>query len=142
MSSSGAKLREVGTTNKTRATDYESVIGEETAALMKVHSSNYVICGFTESASISELVSIGKKNRVPVIDDVGSGALVDFSKYGSNESKGTSVIELVKLLIFDDLSSVIYLVTGQLNHHQLLIQIQSYTMIRQKLKIGQHYTRR
>lgn len=82
MSSSGATLREVGTTNKTRASDYSEAINESTGALMKVHTSNYIVCGFTESASISELVAIGRRNRLPVIDDVGSGALIDFSKYG------------------------------------------------------------
>ncbi len=82
MSASGAVLKEVGTTNKTRVSDYENAIHEETGALMKVHTSNYVVCGFTEAASIDELVALGKKTDVPVIDDVGSGALIDFSKYG------------------------------------------------------------
>lgn len=85
MSSSGATLKEVGTTNKTRAGDYESAVGEQTAALMKVHTSNYIVCGFTEAASIEELVSIGRRKDVCVIDDVGSGALIDFSKYGLND---------------------------------------------------------
>ncbi|MEE2641451.1 MAG: L-seryl-tRNA(Sec) selenium transferase [Planctomycetota bacterium] len=82
MSASGATLREVGTTNKTRAGDYQAAIHEQTAALMKVHTSNYVVCGFTEAATIEELVAVGRQHDVPVIDDVGSGALVDFSKYG------------------------------------------------------------
>ncbi|MEC9092600.1 MAG: L-seryl-tRNA(Sec) selenium transferase [Planctomycetota bacterium] len=85
MSSSGAILKEVGTTNKTNAVDYDLAVGQETAALMKVHSSNYVICGFTESASVSELALIGQQKGIPVIDDVGSGALIDFSKYGLND---------------------------------------------------------
>lgn len=82
MTSSGAQLKEVGTTNKTRAGDYEKAIGEETGALMKVHTSNYIVCGFTEAASITELVGLGRRHGIPVIDDVGSGALLDFSKYG------------------------------------------------------------
>lgn len=82
MSASGAVLKEVGTTNKTRVSDYEQAIHEGTGALMKVHTSNYIVCGFTEAASIDELVALGKKKNVPVIDDVGSGALIDFSKYG------------------------------------------------------------
>ncbi|MDB4755780.1 L-seryl-tRNA(Sec) selenium transferase [Mariniblastus sp.] len=82
MTASGSRLKEVGTTNKTRISDYEQAIGDETAALMKVHTSNYLVCGFTESTGIQELVALGKKRNLPVIDDVGSGALVDFSKYG------------------------------------------------------------
>ncbi len=82
MSVSGAILREVGTTNKTRIGDYEQAIGEQTAALMRVHTSNYVIRGFTQEASLAELIALGRERGIPVIDDIGSGALVDFSKYG------------------------------------------------------------
>lgn len=82
MSVSGAILREVGTTNKTRIDDYAAAIGEETAALMRVHTSNYEIVGFTEKPSIEELVSLGRKHNRPVIDDIGSGAMVDFARYG------------------------------------------------------------
>jgi L-seryl-tRNA(Ser) seleniumtransferase len=82
MTVSGAILREVGTTNKTRVGDYEKAIGEQTAALMRVHTSNYVIKGFTEEASLDELVALGRKHGLPVIDDIGSGALIDFAKYG------------------------------------------------------------
>ena len=82
MASSGAVLREVGTTNKTRIGDYEKAINEDTAALMRVHTSNYVVMGFTESASLDEMIALGKKRDLPVIDDIGSGAMVDLSKYG------------------------------------------------------------
>lgn len=82
MTSSGAVLHEVGTTNKTRIGDYESALNEQTGALMKVHTSNYVVCGFTESTDISDLVGLGHRHSLPVIDDVGSGALIDFSRYG------------------------------------------------------------
>ncbi len=82
MSVSGAILREVGTTNKTRIGDYENAIDEDTAALMRVHTSNFVIHGFTQETSLEELVQLGRQHRLPVIDDIGSGALVDFSKYG------------------------------------------------------------
>lgn len=82
MTVSGAVLREVGTTNKTRISDYENAVHEETAALMRVHTSNYVIKGFTQEATLAELVSLGREKSLPVIDDIGSGALVDFSKYG------------------------------------------------------------
>jgi L-seryl-tRNA(Ser) seleniumtransferase len=82
MAQSGARLREVGTTNKTRISDYEQAINENTAALMRVHTSNYRIVGFTESPALDELVSLARRHHLPVIDDIGSGALFDFSKYG------------------------------------------------------------
>lgn len=82
MSASGAILKEVGTTNKTRAADYAAAIGERTGALLHVHTSNYVVTGFTESPQLHELIAIGRKHSLPVIDDIGSGALVDLRKYG------------------------------------------------------------
>ncbi len=82
MEQSGAILVDVGTTNKTHLSDYENSIGEDTAALMKVHTSNYRILGFTEAVSLEELVSLGQKCSIPVIEDLGSGVLLDLSKYG------------------------------------------------------------
>ncbi len=82
MTASGAKLHEVGTTNKARISDYASAINQETAALMRVHTSNFVVVGFTQEVTLKELVALGAKRHLPVIDDIGSGALVDFSKYG------------------------------------------------------------
>ncbi len=82
MAVSGAILREVGTTNITRLRDYERAIGPNTGALLQVHSSNYRISGFTESAPLEDLVSLGRKHNLPVIDDIGSGALVDFARFG------------------------------------------------------------
>lgn len=82
METSGARLREVGTTNKTRVADYAAAIGEQTSALLRVHTSNYRIIGFTEEASLAELVALGRQHELPVIDDIGSGALLDLSKYG------------------------------------------------------------
>lgn len=82
MEQSGATLVEVGTTNKTHFADYENVITEETTALLKVHTSNYRIVGFTESVGIDELVPLGEKHDLPVIEDLGSGVLIDLSKYG------------------------------------------------------------
>ncbi len=79
---SGATLREVGTTNRTRISDYEKAINENTGALLKVHTSNYKIIGFTEEASLEELVELGKKYNIPVIMDSGSGVLVNLEKYG------------------------------------------------------------
>jgi L-seryl-tRNA(Ser) seleniumtransferase len=82
MAVSGAILREVGTTNITRLADYERAVGPNTGALLRVHSSNYRVCGFTKSVPLEDLVALGKKHGLPVIDDVGSGALVDFARFG------------------------------------------------------------
>ena len=83
MKMSQAVLREVGTTNKTRATDYEAAIDEQTAVLMKVHCSNYEIQGFSQSTSVEELVEIAERHKhVVVVDDIGSGALYDYSQFG------------------------------------------------------------
>lgn len=104
MSQSGAFLQEVGTSNKTKPSDYEKAIMTkemlaeepwkndprgtrrfETGALMKVHKSNYDILGFTEEASLEDLVEIGKKHDLPVIFDMGNGLMVDMSEYGLRE---------------------------------------------------------
>ena len=82
MRKSGAKMVEVGTTNKTHLRDYEEVIGPETALLLKVHTSNFQIVGFTEEVSMSELSPLGKQYGIPVMEDLGSGCLVDLSEYG------------------------------------------------------------
>ena len=82
MEQSGAKLVEIGTTNKTHFSDYEEAINENTAALLKVHTSNYRIVGFTESVGIDELVPLAREREIPVIEDLGSGVLIDLSKYG------------------------------------------------------------
>lgn len=82
MEQSGATLVEIGTTNKTHYSDYEEAITEETKALLKVHTSNYRIVGFTDSVGIDELVPLAKKHDIPVIEDLGSGVLIDLSKYG------------------------------------------------------------
>ena len=82
MEQSGAKLVEVGTTNKTRLGDYAKAVTEQTGAILRVHPSNFKVVGFTEEVGLGELVELAKEKRLPVIDDIGSGALVDFSKYG------------------------------------------------------------
>ncbi len=82
MKASSARLIEVGTTNKTHIWDYERAITEDTNAIMKVHTSNYRILGFTEDVSIDELVKLSIDKNIPVIEDIGSGVLVDLSKYG------------------------------------------------------------
>jgi L-seryl-tRNA(Ser) seleniumtransferase len=82
MGVSGATLREVGTTNITRLADYERAIGPNTGALMQVHTSNYRVSGFTKSVPLADLVALGKQRGLPVIDDIGSGALLDFACFG------------------------------------------------------------
>lgn len=82
MKTSGAILREVGTTNKTHLRDYEEAIGEATGAILRVHHSNYRIVGFAEEPGIDELVGLGRSRGVPVVDDLGSGALVDLKEFG------------------------------------------------------------
>lgn len=79
---SGAILHEVGTTNKTRISDYENAINENTGALLKVHTSNYKVVGFTEEATLEQLAELGEKYNLPVIMDLGSGVLVNLEKYG------------------------------------------------------------
>ena len=82
MGVSGAILREVGATNITRLSDYEKAITPNTGAILRVHGSNYRIIGHTDSVALEELVALGKKYNLPVIDDIGSGALIDFAKFG------------------------------------------------------------
>ncbi len=82
MRQSGAKLVEVGTTNRTYASDYESAVTPSTAAILKVHPSNFTVEGFTHVPELAELVLVGKKHGIPVINDLGSGCLVDTRKYG------------------------------------------------------------
>ncbi|MBC8588821.1 L-seryl-tRNA(Sec) selenium transferase [Paratissierella segnis] len=82
MEQSSATLVSVGTTNKTHIYDYERAINENTAALLKVHTSNYKILGFTSSVDSSELFLLKEKYNIPLIEDLGSGVLIDLSKYG------------------------------------------------------------
>jgi L-seryl-tRNA(Ser) seleniumtransferase len=82
MRQSGAKLVEVGTTNRTYARDFEEAISSATIALMRVHSSNFRLVGFTSEVSLEELVAIGKKHNLLVLDDLGSGSLLDTTVFG------------------------------------------------------------
>jgi L-seryl-tRNA(Ser) seleniumtransferase len=94
MKWAGCILKEVGTTNKTYIKDYENAITENTALLLKVHKSNYEIVGFSHEVLTEELVSLGKKKGLPVMEDLGSGCFVDFSKYGLK--KEPTVQDVVK----------------------------------------------
>ena len=82
MAKSGSILKEVGTTNRTHMTDYENAMNDNTALLLKVHRSNYSVVGFTAEVSLKELVELGKRHGRPVMEDLGSGTFIDFSKYG------------------------------------------------------------
>jgi len=82
MTKSGAILKEVGTTNRTHLRDYENAIDENTGLLLKVHTSNYSVVGFTSGVSLQELVALGKQHDIPVMEDLGSGPFMDLSEYG------------------------------------------------------------
>ena len=101
MGKSGAILREVGTTNRTRIGDYERAINERTKLLLRVHRSNFEITGFTEQPSIAELVALAQKHKLPLMEDLGSGALFDLRAVGINDEPG----------VLDSLRSGIHVVT-------------------------------
>jgi len=88
MSKSNAILREVGTTNRTRVADYENAINEKTRLLLRVHRSNFQITGFTEQPAVEELVSLARRRNIPLVEDLGSGALFDLRSIGVNEEPG------------------------------------------------------
>jgi L-seryl-tRNA(Ser) seleniumtransferase len=94
MKRSGAILKEVGTTNRTYLSDYEKAIGPQTALLLKVHTSNFRIMGFTAEVSLEELVKLGEKHHLTVMNDLGSGCLIDLSRYGLE--KEPTVQEAIK----------------------------------------------
>lgn len=85
MMQCGCTLREVGCTNKTHLRDYEAAIGEQTRALLKVHTSNFRIVGFTEAVSLTDMVALGRKHGLPVIQDLGSGSLADLLPLGIHD---------------------------------------------------------
>jgi L-seryl-tRNA(Ser) seleniumtransferase len=94
MAKSGATLREVGTTNRTRVADYEKAINERTRLLLRVHRSNFEITGFTEQPSTAELVKLSRERGVPLIEDLGSGALVDLQSFGLRDE--TNVLDSLR----------------------------------------------
>ena len=85
MEQSGAILREVGTTNRTRLADYEDAINEKTRLLLRVHPSNFKVTGFTDKPSLEELAALSQRSGLPLVEDLGSGCLVDLSEYGISE---------------------------------------------------------
>jgi len=101
MAKSSAILREVGTTNRTRISDYERAINDRTKLLLRVHRSNFEISGFTEQPSIAELVALAQKHKLPLMEDLGSGALFDLRMVGINEEPG----------VLDSLRAGVHLVT-------------------------------
>ncbi len=101
MARSGAVLREVGTTNRTRVADYEKAITERTRLLLRVHRSNFEIIGFTEQPTLEELVELGRRRGIAVMEDLGSGALVDLASYGIHGEPS----------VFDSLRAGVSLVT-------------------------------
>ena len=85
MEQSGAVLREVGTTNRTRIADYENALNEKTRVLLRVHPSNFTVSGFTEKPEVAELIALGQRAGLPVVEDLGSGCLIDLSAAGITE---------------------------------------------------------
>lgn len=90
MGKSGAILREVGTTNRTRISDYENAINDRTRLLLRVHRSNFEITGFTEQPKLEEMVALAHKHKLPLMEDLGSGALFDLCSVGINNEPGVS----------------------------------------------------
>jgi len=102
MEATGVRLREVGTTNRTHLKDYEQAINEDTRLIMKVHPSNFRIEGFTSSVSAGELAPLARKHGIPLVNDLGSGTLVDLSKYGlpAEPTVAQAVAEGAQLVTF------------------------------------------
>jgi L-seryl-tRNA(Ser) seleniumtransferase len=90
MAKAGAVLREVGTTNRTRIADYEKAITDKTRILLRVHRSNFEMVGFTEQPTLDELVALGRKHKIPVVEDLGNGALVDLRSLGIEGESGVA----------------------------------------------------
>lgn len=93
MEQSGAALREVGTTNRTRIADYEHAINENTRVILRVHPSNFTVSGFTEKPEVAELIALGQRASLPVVEDLGSGCLVDLSGAGISEPTARASVE-------------------------------------------------
>src|SRR5207244_13520052 len=95
LARSGARLHEVGTTNRTRAADYDAAIGPQTALLLRVHQSNFRVVGFTEQPRLEELAKVAQSHKLPLVDDLGSGALVDVGEEPTARASLTAGADLV-----------------------------------------------
>ncbi len=95
LTRSGARLREVGTTNRTRAADYEQAIGPETALLLRVHRSNFRVVGFTEQPTVAQLAAVARRHELPLVDDLGSGVLVELADEPSAKESLAAGADLV-----------------------------------------------
>ncbi len=95
LARSGARLREVGTTNRTRAADYERAIGDETALILRVHQSNFRVVGFTELPSLAQLAAVARRHELPLVDDLGSGVLVELADEPSAKESLAAGADLV-----------------------------------------------
>jgi len=93
MEQSGAVLREVGTTNRTRIADYENSVNEKTRVILRVHPSNFTVSGFTEKPEVEQLIALGQRAGLPVVEDLGSGCLMDLSSLGINEPTARDSVE-------------------------------------------------
>jgi L-seryl-tRNA(Ser) seleniumtransferase len=93
MEQSGALLCEVGTTNRTRIADYENAVNEKTRVILRVHPSNFTVSGFTEKPEVEELIALGKRTGLPVVEDLGSGCLMDLSGAGIHEPTARESVE-------------------------------------------------
>ena len=101
MEQSGALLREVGTTNRTRLADYENAINEKTRLLLRVHPSNFKVTGFTDKPSLEELVALSQRSGLPLVEDLGSGCLVDLSEQGVSEPTARQSVDAgVSIVMF------------------------------------------
>src|SRR5690242_14817580 len=101
MEQSGAILREVGTTNRTHLADYENAISEKTRVLLRVHPSNFKVTGFTDKPALEELVALSQRSGLPLVEDLGSGCLVDLSEYGVSEPTVKQSVEAgVSIVMF------------------------------------------
>jgi L-seryl-tRNA(Ser) seleniumtransferase len=101
MEQSGAILREVGTTNRTRLADYENAIGEKTRVLLRVHPSNFTVSGFTDKPELRELVELSQRTGLPLVEDLGSGSLSDLAEFGIAEPTVRQSVEAgVGLVLF------------------------------------------
>src|SRR5205807_8361663 len=112
LTRSGARLVEVGTTNRTRAADYEKAIRPETAALLRVHQSNFRLVGFAEQPSTAELAAVARRHELPLVDDLGSGILSNTVLLAGNAALGTAGNASNTVLLGDEPSAADSIAAG------------------------------